>query len=160
MKPRNLGWIPALCLRRAAMGLLSVRNASDPSFTNGSTITSRRSATPPSPSLSLLASSPCALALRRGRRRGGGVRMIGGRRSRCGLRRRGGDAARVGEFVALRSPSWLFLGEEGEREASRRGGRSVSGLLAKLVVASGPFCDNLALNQKERRSKIKQLRRK
>lgn len=87
--------------------------------------------------------------------------MIGGRRSRCGLRRRGGDAARVGEFVALRSPSWLFLGEEGEREASRRrGGRSVSGLLAKLVVASGPFCDNLALNQKERRSKIKQLRRK
>lgn len=112
-------------------------------------------------SLSLLASSPCALALRRGSRRGGGVRMIGGRRSRCGLRRRGGDAARVGEFVALRSPSWLFLGEEGEREASRRrGGRSVSGLLAKLVVASGPFCDNLALNQKERRSKIKQLRRK
>ena len=160
MKPRNLGWIPALCLRRAAMGLLSVRNASDPSFTNGSTITSRRSATPPSPSLSLLASSPCALSRRRGSRVGGGVRMICGRRSRCGLRRRGGDAARVGEFVARRSPSWLFLGEEGEREASRRGGRSVSGLLAKLVVASGPFCDNLALNQKERRSKIKQLRRK
>jgi hypothetical protein len=38
MRPRNLGWMPALYLRRAAMGLLSVRNASEPSFTSGSTI--------------------------------------------------------------------------------------------------------------------------
>jgi len=38
MRPRNLGWMPALYLRRAAMGLLSVRNASEPSFTSGSII--------------------------------------------------------------------------------------------------------------------------
>lgn len=114
MKSRNLGWRPALSLRWAAMGLLTVRNASEPSFTSGS--------------IALLPDTACSSSLLRpcsprGRR--------GVLHSYEGTGRGRGCAA--AEVVARRAS--FLLGEEGEggKGSQKRG----VGIVSSRASASG-----------------------